>query len=531
MSAALDDLLACFWEYERALQRNDAEALAGWFAATPEVLRSDPAGTLVGHGEIAAFRRGRPPMPPRTIERLHVRRLAEAAALVVAETVSVDGSGGVQTQAWERQGGGWRIVAAHVSARQGPAVGALELGPDVWRVPPRDGAPLLAGVEGGPLSGVRVAVKDVFAVAGQRIGAGTPSYLAGAPTEANSCPAVQALVAAGADIVGIAQMDELAFSLAGTNPHYGTPANPAAAHRTTGGSSSGCAAAVAAGAADLGLGTDTAGSIRVPASYCGLYGLRTTQGMVDRTGVLGLARSFDSVSLLARDPATLTAALATLPPSPSASTPGRGRALKGAHLDGVAITRCVVVDELAGLADEGVRISFDAAVLALCGRRGLNVERMPSISGGQLDGWAAAFRLVQAVEAWQTFGGWIENHPGALGAVAAARFEAGRSASAAAASAARATLAECRAVLAGVVAPGTALLLPATSGPAPLRTAAPAELEAVRDATVRMTCLASIGGLPALVAPLLRCGALPVGLCAVGAAGSDGALAELFSFA
>ncbi len=164
----------------------------------------------------------------------------------------------------------------------------------------------------GELAGLRVAVKDLFAVAGFAIGAGNPTFLAQQSPQPEHAVAVARLLDAGAAITGIAQTDEFAYSLAGTNIHYGTPPNPRAPGRISGGSSSGSASATAAGQVDIGLGTDTGGSIRVPASYQGLWGLRTTHGSVDRTGLLPLAPSFDTVGVLTRDPTTLRKAIGVL---------------------------------------------------------------------------------------------------------------------------------------------------------------------------------------------------------------------------
>ena len=124
-------------------------------------------------------------------------------------------------------------------------------------------------------------MKDLFEVAGFAVGAGVPAYLAESRPAATSASAVEALVAAGADVIGIAQTDEFAYSVAGRNSHYGTPPNVAAPGSIPGGSSSGPASAVALGQVSIGLGTDTAGSIRVPASYQGLWGLRTSHGAID----------------------------------------------------------------------------------------------------------------------------------------------------------------------------------------------------------------------------------------------------------
>ncbi|MGN0102892.1 amidase family protein [Bifidobacterium thermacidophilum] len=169
---------------------------------------------------------------------------------------------------------------------------ASAIDPTIWRVV---GTPLIAATRLGPLSGMGVAVKDLYAVAGQRVGAGNPAYLAESPVQEHSAPAVQRLLDAGADVIGIARTDEFAYSLAGVNAHYGTPPNPRAPGRVPGGSSSGPASAVAAGQAAIGLGTDTAGSIRIPSAYQGLWGLRTTHGRISREGIHPLSGSFDTV--------------------------------------------------------------------------------------------------------------------------------------------------------------------------------------------------------------------------------------------
>jgi amidase len=122
----------------------------------------------------------------------------------------------------------------------------------------------IEGAAEGPLAGVRFAVKDIFDVAGVITGRGNPDWLAShAPATVNA-PAVDALLAAGAKLVGKTITEELAFSVIGTNPYYGTPKNVAAPGRVPGGSSSGSAAAVGGGLVPLALGSDTGGSIRQP---------------------------------------------------------------------------------------------------------------------------------------------------------------------------------------------------------------------------------------------------------------------------
>jgi len=167
----------------------------------------------------------------------------------------------------------------------------------------------------GALSGLRFAAKDVFDVAGHPTGAGNPTWLATHPMPTAHSPVVAQLLAAGATLVGKVLTDELAYSLHGDNVHHGTPINSAAPDCVPGGSSSGSAAAVAAHLVDFALGTDTGGSTRVPASYTGLWGLRTTHGLVRAQGVVPLHPSFDTVTWLAHDSATFERVGAELLPA------------------------------------------------------------------------------------------------------------------------------------------------------------------------------------------------------------------------
>ncbi|GAB3171285.1 hypothetical protein GCM10027059_39280 [Myceligenerans halotolerans] len=193
----------------------------------------------------------------------------------------------------------------------------------VWRVLGDDGGALVAPTASGVLDGETVAVKDLFAVAGQRVGAGNPAWLAEAPVETAHAPAVARLLEAGASVAGIARTEEFAWSLTGANAHYGTPPNPAAPGRISGGSTSGPATAVAGGEVSIGLGTDTSGSIRVPAAYQGLWGFRPTHGAISGEGVLPLAPSFDTVGWLSRDPGLLARVGDVLLPLGGTAAPDR----------------------------------------------------------------------------------------------------------------------------------------------------------------------------------------------------------------
>ncbi|MEP7764768.1 amidase [Sanguibacter sp. 25GB23B1] len=529
--AHLAGLLDAVGRYERALMTNDVPELDVLFAPGATTVRSDGGTTLVGHHHIAAFRAQRPPVPQRTLVRVHVRGLAPEHAVVVAESERADGGTGVQTQVWSRTAGSWAVTTAHVStvppapdtsAAAAPSADTPPDGPTdrtIWRVTAAEAAasgtplPVPQPDATSPLAGLRVAVKDLFAVAGQRVGAGNPAWLAQAPVETTSAAAVEALLVAGATLEGVAQTDELAFSLAGTNTHYGTPPNPAAPGRITGGSTSGPAAAVAAGLADVALGTDTGGSVRVPASYCGLFGLRTTHGAVSRDGLVGLAPSFDTVGVLARTVDVLAAAAdALLPAQPE-----------------VPASRIVVSPVLMALADPDVRLAVEAALLALSVRTGVPVEVVDTLTGAALEAWFEAFRTVQQAEAWSEHHAFVAAHGDSLEPAVAARFRAGQDITTAQEAAARGVLAEARAALVDLLPPGTVLALPSSSTPALRRDAGAAEIDTARAGTLRLTCVAGTGGLPALSVPTGRVGTLPVGLCLTAGPGQDRSLLALLT--
>ena len=483
------DLQQAFDAYERALAEDDVAALDDAFAPGPDTLRGDSSGLLVGHDAISAFRGARGGISPRVLDRVESRRLADDCWLIVA-TSRYDGGGtGLQTQVWQRADGRWRIAAAHVTGR------TPSFDRSVWRTV---GDPLYQGAFEGPLLGLRVAVKDVFAVRGYRIGAGNPTWLRGAAPERQHAPVVLDLLKGGASVRGLARTDELAYSIAGSNPHYGTPANGALPGALPGGSSSGPATAVATGQADVGLASDTGGSIRVPASYQGLWGLRTTHGLVPRQGMVPLAPSFDTVGWLTRDGATLEAVAAWCLQDDAPLLPARR----------------VVPVEVLQLVEPATREAFEAWA-------GGTVEE---VEVGPLDEWSEAFRVVQAAEAWRAHGAWLTEHPDAVGGAVRERFALASQVTADQEAAARAQVERLAQVI-RAIADDAVLVLPTTPGPAPARTASAEEVDGVRAATLRMTALAGVGGLPALSVPALRypsaLGPAPVGVCFVGPRGSD----------
>lgn len=384
-----------------------------------------------------------------------------------------------------------------------------------------DGRRTLAlGASEGPLAGNEFAVKDLFDVAGTRTGAGNPQWREAAVPARVHATSVAALLAAGADLVGKTITDELAFSLSGTNVHYGTPTNVNAPGRIPGGSSAGSAAAVAAGEADLALGTDTGGSVRVPASYCGIFGLRPSYGRVDRSGVFLLAPSFCTVGLFARDPALLKGAWGALDrhggddswvPRPS-RTP----------------TALLVAPELFELADPEER----EALLAEAARYAA-VADIPLVEGRlaegpeELSSFLSAFRTIQMIEAWRLHGPWIRGVRPALGPGISARFEEAARVDPGLLDGAWRRRAELSLRLAQLLGDGAYLVQPAASGPPPPLDVTGEEKASLRARTLTLTCVAGLAGAPALAVPGQSIDGLPLGLLLVGRPGDDEALIEL----
>jgi aspartyl-tRNA(Asn)/glutamyl-tRNA(Gln) amidotransferase subunit A len=284
-----------------------------------------------------------------------------------------------------------------------------------------------AGVVRSPLEGIPVSVKDLFDLAGQVTLAGSVA-LKGAPPAARNAPVVDRLLAAGAVIVGGTNMSEFAFSGLGINPHHGTPRNPwgraaDGGGRIPGGSSSGAAVSVTDGMAALAIGTDTGGSVRIPAALCGLAGFKPTARRVTTQGALPLSTTLDSIGPIAacvRDCAIADAVLAgediaaaqTLAPRP----------LDGARL---LVPATLMLDGI----DATVAAAFDRAC-AVLSRAGARITRAPVPELAELPSINARGTLL-AAEAWHWHRGLIARQGAAYDPRVRARIEAGAAMSAA----------------------------------------------------------------------------------------------------
>lgn len=369
---------------------------------------------------------------------------------------------------------------------------------------------VIHGAKDGPLSGLTFAAKDLFDVAGQPTGAGNPTWLATHDIPTASSPLIDTLLGAGATLVGKVLTDELAFSLLGDNVHYGAPINANAPSRVTGGSSSGSVAAVAAKLVDFALGTDTGGSTRVPASYCGVWGLRTTHGSLPAAGLVPLHPAYDTITWLAHDSdvfARVGAALST----PSDYAPAR----------------VLKLDDATAFADELFSEPMARVLAALEARLGTAAQGVNAAQGEALEDWRAAYAISGAHEGWAVHGEWITQHKPVFAPAIAGRWKAASEVTDEAAASARDKVAASRAKVRALIDASCVAVLPSAASFAPLRGADPADVDAIRMRTMAMTCIAGISGLPQVSMPFSAPDGTPIGISLMGPAGSDLALIRL----
>jgi amidase len=355
----------------------------------------------------------------------------------------------------------------------------------------------------GPLLGCTFAVKDVFDIAGSITGNGHPLWLETHPPAERTASAVERLLAAGARLVGKTYCDELTYSINGENVHYGTPVNPKAPGRVPGGSSSGSAAAVSGGVVDLALGTDCGGSVRIPASYCGIYGIRTSHGLVPADGVVPLAPSFDTVGWFARSASMMRQVGSVLLPAGKPFVPRRLLIATDAFE--------AVNPTIAAALTPTVKAA--AAVIAQTAR--VKVYTVDSTE------WRAIFRLLQGAEIRAEHGAWIDRYRPEFGPGIRERFSWTATITAAEVAAALPKREVVARHVQNLLGDDAMLCLPTAPGIAPKLNTPPAELEAFRGNAFALLSIAGLARLPQISLPLGTFEECPLGLSMIGPRGSD----------
>ena len=365
-----------------------------------------------------------------------------------------------------------------------------------------------AGAGNGPLRELTFGLKDIFDVSGHRTGFGSPDWLATHSEASTTATVARMLLEAGATLVGKTHTEEMAFSLTGENAHYGTPLNPAAPHRVPGGSSSGSAAAVAGRLVDFAIGSDTGGSVRAPASFCGIYGIRPTHGRISLEGACPLAPIFDTVGWFARD-AALLAQIGDVLLGGTPATPGR-----------LLLTTDAFDLALPGAAD--ALAPAVARVTALLG----DAEPV-KVSNDGLPAWFDVFRVLQYDDIWTTHRAWVTRERPTFGPQVGPRFEAVAQVQPHEVAVMRERRVGIAARLDDMLAGNAVLLLPTVPDIAPLLKLPPAETVAFRERALALLCIAGLGGLPQVNLPFGTLNGCPIGLSMIAARGNDEMLLDI----
>jgi amidase len=361
----------------------------------------------------------------------------------------------------------------------------------------------------GRLSGLTFAVKDLYDIAGSVTSFGNPDWARTHPVASATAPTILALLQAGAHMVGKTKTQELAYGMTGENIWHGTPINPRAPERFPGGSSCGSAVAVAASLVDFAIGSDTGGSVRIPASYCGLFGIRPSFGAIGLAGACPLAPSFDTFGWFARSASLLAGVGEVLLPGDRPVVQGPLLRVEDAWMN--------AQPEVA----EALRPSLER--LEKIKGRAVSVRLLPE----GVDSVYDHFRTVQAEEAWAALGNWVEaTHP-KFGPGVGERFAAAKVTTPAVAAPGRAFRRMLQARIRPLLAGGAVLIFPTSPCPAPLLTAGLAEQDRIRQATIGITAIAGFCGLPEVTLPAAAVKGAPVGLSLVAGQGHDRALLEM----
>ncbi len=372
--------------------------------------------------------------------------------------------------------------------------------------------PPIAGRHEGPLSGLGFAVKDLYDVETHRTGCGSPDWLATHDPARHTAPVIRALLDAGADMIGKTVCDELFYAFTGANAHYGTPRNPRAPGRMPGGSSSGSVAATAAGLCDFALGSDTGGSVRIPASFCGLFGLRPSHGRIDLSHAQAMAPSFDTAGWFADDAALFRKV---------------GGHLLDHHSRPHAIDRVLIGRFAFRHADAEVAAPLEDFIARAAGDWPATEDLDALPDALDMDAARETFRVIQAFEVWRTFGAWVEAVRPNLGPGIRDRIAAAKTVTRVERDVADGYRAKVRTTLGALLTPGTVLCLPTAASLPPRLDADQDTLEHFRRKTMALISLAGLAALPQVTVPAARCDGVPVGLSFIGWAGGDEALLEL----
>ncbi|KAL1192943.1 Amidase 1 [Cardamine amara subsp. amara] len=390
------------------------------------------------------------------------------------------------------------------------------------------------------LQDLTFAVKDIFDVEGRVTGFGNPDWLRTHSAATSTAPVVSSLLEAGATALGITVMDEMAYSINGENAHYGTPINPIAVDRVPGGSSSGSAVAVAARLVDFSIGTDTGGSVRVPSSYCGIFGFRPSHGAVSTAGVTPMAQSFDTVGWFARDTATLKRVGCVLLEQPHlAPTEPSQLIIADDCFELCSVPRDLMVQPLV----RSLEKSFEGNTVIKKVNLGNYIEEsVPSLKHfmtsddvttqqefciPSLMALSSSMRLLQRYEFKMNHGEWISSVKPEFGPGISARIQEAIETSDEKIDLCRSVKSQLLTALSTLLGEKGVLVIPTVPGPPPHLQADVAALESFRSRAFSLLSIAGVSGFCQVNIPLGLHENLPVSVSLVAKHGSDGFLLSL----
>ena len=362
----------------------------------------------------------------------------------------------------------------------------------------------LEGHSGGPLSNMTFAAKDIFDIKGFVTGGGNPDWKATQNPAEQTAWAVQMLVDAGAVMVGKTLTDEITRGIFGENAHYGTPVNSNALGRVPGGSSSGSASAVAGTLVDFALGSDTGGSVRVPASFCGLYGLRPTHGRIPLSGVLPQSSSYDTVGWFARDIETFSKV---------------GTVILQSDISNTLPKKVVIAEDAFELLDRSTYEALQPSVRRIC--KLIGGESIVRLSETTLAEWRDQQGTLQSREAWDTVKNWIDEVNPRFSFEVTERYILAKHISDEEILSAEKVKAQIVSRMSHILANNAVILLPTTVGPAPPTGQKLSDRTNLRLKTSQLTCIAGTTGGPQINLPLAEEDGFPIGISILGSPGDD----------
>ncbi|MFN0603816.1 amidase [Facklamia hominis] len=368
----------------------------------------------------------------------------------------------------------------------------------------------LEGAAKGPLKGMAFAVKDVFDIVGSTYSNGHPAWLHTHEPATETSSFIVNMLEAGADLVGKTICDELCYSISGENWNYGSPINPHDTRRYCGGSSSGTGAATAGGYVDVAFGSDCLGSVRVPAAYNGVLGIRPTLYRVDNSGEAPYCKSMDVLGFVAKEP-TVFEQVAEF--------------ILGQDLHQTTLKRLFIPTDILNVVDSDVRKHVQKSIEFIKGYFDEVVEG--SICNGDLNDWVKVFQHIQGYEVWESYGGWIRKYRPQLSEGPGSRLEWASTINYAQYQAALKAREEIIAQVDQVIGEDTVVVLPTAASIAPLRTATEEFINHTRLQSSQLLCVSPLSGVPQVTMPLATMEDVPLGISFLSPRQSDLQLVRL----